>query len=76
MFLPTLMIPSLYCICMCSQRLAEIAFCVIIADDRIKGYGARLMNHLKQHVRDMDGVTHLLTCADYSVVDSFTKQVC
>lgn len=54
----------------------EIAFCAIMADEQIKGCGARLMNHLKQHARNMDGVTHLLTCADNNAVDYFIKQVC
>ncbi|KAL6338630.1 hypothetical protein AAG906_021345 [Vitis piasezkii] len=57
-----------------SQRFVEIAFCAIMADEQIKGCGARLMNHLKQHARNMDGVTHLLTCADNNAVDYFIKQ--
>ncbi|KAH0912083.1 hypothetical protein HID58_035404, partial [Brassica napus] len=36
---------------------------VITADEQVKGYGTRLMNHLKQHARDVDGLTHFLTHA-------------
>lgn len=33
------------------------------------------MNHLKQHARDMDGLTHFLTYADINAVGYFIKQV-
>lgn len=33
------------------------------------------MNHLKQHARDMDGLTHFLTYADNNAVGYFIKQV-
>ena len=33
------------------------------------------MNHLKQHARDIDGLTHFLTYADNNVVGYFNKQV-
>ncbi|WZZ17496.1 hypothetical protein YC2023_110585 [Brassica napus] len=32
-------------------------------NEQVKGYGTRLMNHLKQHARDVDGLTHFLTHA-------------
>ncbi|KAH9621051.1 hypothetical protein KSS87_022346 [Heliosperma pusillum] len=35
-----------------SQKFGEIAFCAITADEQVKGYGTRLMNHLKEHARD------------------------
>lgn len=59
----------------CSQRFGEIAFCAITADEQVKGYGTRLMNHLKQHARDVDGLTHFLTYADNNAVGYFIKQV-
>ena len=59
----------------CSQRFGEIAFCAITADEQVKGYGTRLMNHLKQHARDEDGLTHFLTYADNNAVGYFIKQV-
>lgn len=59
----------------CSQRFGEIAFCAITADEQVKGYGTRLMNHLKQHARDEDGLTHFLTYADNNAVGYFVKQV-
>lgn len=42
---------------------------------QVKGYGTRLMNHLKQYARDVDGLTHFLTYADNNAVGYFTKQV-
>lgn len=60
---------------MCSQKFGEIAFCAITADEQVKGYGTRLMNHLKQHARDVDGLTHFLTYADNNAVGYFVKQV-
>lgn len=58
-----------------SQRFGEIAFCAITADEQVKGYGTRLMNHLKQYARDVDGLTHFLTYADNNAVGYFIKQV-
>ncbi|CAI9107726.1 OLC1v1007160C1 [Oldenlandia corymbosa var. corymbosa] len=57
-----------------SQKFGEIAFCAIAADEQVKGYGTRLMNHLKQHARDVDGLTHFLTYADNNAVGYFVKQ--
>ncbi|KAL8513701.1 hypothetical protein ACS0TY_012986 [Phlomoides rotata] len=57
-----------------SQRFGEIAFCAITADEQVKGYGTRLMNHLKHHARDVDGLTHFLTYADNNAVGYFVKQ--
>ncbi|RID65240.1 hypothetical protein BRARA_D00450 [Brassica rapa] len=56
------------------QRFGEIAFCAISADEQVKGYGTRLMNHLKEHARDVDGLTHFLTYADNNAVGYFLKQ--
>ncbi|XP_073064817.1 histone acetyltransferase GCN5-like isoform X1 [Primulina eburnea] len=57
-----------------SQRFGEIAFCAITADEQVKGYGTRLMNHLKQHARDGDNLSHFLTYADNNAVGYFVKQ--
>ncbi|CAH9134016.1 unnamed protein product [Cuscuta epithymum] len=57
-----------------SQKFGEIAFCAITADEQVKGYGTRLMNHLKQFARDDDGLTHFLTYADNNAVGYFVKQ--
>ncbi|GAB2292311.1 DeSI-like protein hag1 [Dionaea muscipula] len=57
-----------------SQNFGEIAFCAITADEQVKGYGTRLMNHLKQYARDSDGLTHFLTYADNNAVGYFIKQ--
>ncbi|KAJ0878082.1 putative histone acetyltransferase chromatin remodeler Bromodomain family [Helianthus annuus] len=57
-----------------SQKFGEIAFCAITSDEQVKGYGTRLMNHLKQRARDDDGLTHFLTYADNNAVGYFNKQ--
>ncbi|THG08891.1 hypothetical protein TEA_021723 [Camellia sinensis var. sinensis] len=57
-----------------SQMFGEIAFCAITADEQVKGYGTRLMNHLKQHARDVDRLTHFLTYADNNAVGYFIKR--
>ncbi|KAE9621923.1 putative histone acetyltransferase chromatin remodeler Bromodomain family [Lupinus albus] len=57
-----------------TQKFGEIAFCAITADEQVKGYGTRLMNHLKQYARDLDGLTHFLTYADNNAVGYFIKQ--
>ncbi|CAL1369783.1 unnamed protein product [Linum trigynum] len=57
-----------------SQKFGEIAFLAISSDEQVKGYGTRLMNHLKQHARDADGLTHFLTYADNNAVGYFIKQ--
>ncbi|TYZ60138.1 hypothetical protein PybrP1_005885 [[Pythium] brassicae (nom. inval.)] len=55
------------------NHFAEIAFCAINAADQVKGYGTRLMNHLKEHVKH-DGITHFLTYADNYAIGYFKKQ--
>lgn len=57
-----------------SQRFAEIAFCAITSSEQVKGYGTRLMNHLKEAVK-LDGLTHFLTYADNYAIGYFRKQV-
>nr|GEZ15017.1 histone acetyltransferase GCN5 isoform X2 [Tanacetum cinerariifolium] len=57
-----------------SQKFREIAFYAITSDEQVKGYGTRLMNHLKQHARDVDRLTHFLTYADNNAVGYFNKQ--
>lgn len=55
------------------QKFAEIAFCAITASEQVKGYGTRLMNHLKEHVKTK-GITHYLTYADNYAIGYFKKQ--
>ena len=42
------------------QRFAEIAFCAIDANEQVRGYGTRLMNHVKEYAKQC-GLTHFLT---------------
>lgn len=54
--------------------LGEIAFCAVSANEQVKGYGTRLMNHTKAAAATRDGVTHFLTYADNNAVGYFAKQ--
>jgi len=56
------------------QNVGEIAFCAVSANEQVKGYGTRLMNHLKEYVCDKESMTHLITFADNNAVGYFQKQ--
>ena len=57
-----------------TQGFIEIAFCAITADEQVKGYGTRLMNHLKRHMQ-IDKLYYFLTYADNFAIGYFKKQV-
>ncbi|QGI87755.1 hypothetical protein CEK25_002711 [Fusarium fujikuroi] len=42
-------------------NVAEVAFCAVSSKEQIKGYGAALMDHLKDYVKATSLMTHLLT---------------
>jgi hypothetical protein len=56
-----------------TQRFAEIAFCAVTSSEQVKGYGTRLMNHLKEAVK-LDKISHFLTYADNYAIGYFKKQ--
>jgi len=56
-----------------SQRFAEIVFCAIKSHEQVKGYGTRLMNHLKEHVKN-ENIDYFLTYADNHAIGYFKKQ--
>jgi len=57
------------------QRFAEIVFLAVTNQEQVKGYGSRLMNHLKQHVKTLTPpITHFLTYADNYATGYFRKQ--
>lgn len=56
-----------------AQRFAEIVFCAITSSEQVRGYGTRLMNHLKEAVK-LDGIINFLTYADNYAIGYFTKQ--
>jgi histone acetyltransferase len=70
-----------------TQGFAEIVFLAITNTEQVKGYGTRLMNHLKEQVKMMKDntpgadlkthrpVDHFLTYADNYAVGYFRKQV-
>jgi histone acetyltransferase len=55
------------------QRFGEIAFCAVSATHQVKGFGTRLMNHLKEYVKRVN-LTHFLTYADNFAIGYFKKQ--
>ena len=55
------------------QRFGEIAFCAVSSTHQVKGYGTRLMNHLKEYVKRIN-LTHFLTYADNFATGYFKKQ--
>lgn len=46
----------------CVQKFAEVAFLAVTSAEQVKGYGTRLMNHLKEHVKK-SGIEYFLTYA-------------
>lgn len=44
------------------QRFAEIAFLAVTSTEQVKGYGTRLMSHLKEFVKK-SGIEYFLTYA-------------
>ncbi|KAF2435904.1 histone acetyltransferase GCN5 [Tothia fuscella] len=56
------------------RQFAEIVFCAISSDQQVKGYGAHMMNHLKDYVRAQSDVMHFLTYADNYAIGYFKKQ--
>ncbi|ETV74781.1 hypothetical protein, variant 1 [Aphanomyces astaci] len=56
-----------------ANHFGEIAFCAITASEQVKGYGTRLMNHLKEFVKTQH-LTHFLTYADNYAIGYFKKQ--
>ncbi|KAI9224192.1 histone acetyltransferase-like protein [Blastocladiella britannica] len=56
------------------RKFAEIVFCAVSNDVQVKGYGAHIMNHLKDHVREIGDIRHFLTYADNYAVGYFKKQ--
>lgn len=56
------------------RQFAEIVFCAISSDQQVKGYGAHLMNHLKDYVKASSDVMHFLTYADNYAIGYFKKQ--
>lgn len=56
-----------------TQGFAEIVFCAVTSSEQVKGYGTRIMNHLKEHVKK-DGLEYFLTYADNYAIGYFRKQ--
>ncbi|KAI9206220.1 uncharacterized protein BJ171DRAFT_43394 [Polychytrium aggregatum] len=57
-----------------SRRFAEIVFCAISSTEQVKGYGSRLMSHVKDAVRKSYDIEHFLTYADNYAIGYFKKQ--
>lgn len=52
---------------------AEIAFLAVSSKEQVRGYGSRLMDHLKEALK-LRGITDLVTYADNAAVGYFSKQ--
>lgn len=57
-----------------SREFAEIVFCAISSTEQVRGYGAHLMNHLKDYVRATSPIKYFLTYADNYAIGYFKKQ--
>eukprot|EP00923_Selenidium_pygospionis_P019794 GHVN01034474.1.p1 GENE.GHVN01034474.1~~GHVN01034474.1.p1 ORF type:complete len:492 (+),score=22.21 GHVN01034474.1:48-1523(+) len=55
------------------QKFAEIAFLAVTSTEQVKGYGTRLMNNLKEHVKKA-GIEYFMTYADNFATGYFRKQ--
>lgn len=56
------------------REFAEIVFCAISSTEQVKGYGSHLMNHVKDHVKNVSPIKHFLTYADNYAIGYFKKQ--
>lgn len=56
------------------RKFAEIVFCAISSTEQVRGYGAHLMNHLKDYVRATSPIMYFLTYADNYAIGYFKKQ--
>lgn len=57
-----------------NRGFAEIVFCAISSTEQVRGYGAHLMNHLKDYVRATSPIMYFLTYADNYAIGYFKKQ--
>lgn len=53
----------------------EIVFCAVSSVDQVRGYGAFMMNYLKEYVKSTSDIRYFLTYADNYAVGYFKKQV-
>ncbi|GMF06513.1 unnamed protein product [Ambrosiozyma monospora] len=57
-----------------NHEFAEIVFCAISSTEQVRGYGAHLMNHLKDYVKATTKIKYFLTYADNYAIGYFKKQ--
>nr|XP_027195495.1 uncharacterized protein LOC113790079 [Dermatophagoides pteronyssinus] len=55
-----------------SKGFSEIVFCAVSSDEQVKGYGTRMMNHLKDYHLSQ-GIYYFLTYADSYAIGYFKK---
>ncbi|KAI8620859.1 histone acetyltransferase GCN5 [Chytriomyces sp. MP71] len=56
------------------KKMSEIVFCAVSSTEQVRGYGARLMSHVKDYVIAELGVEYFLTYADNFAIGYFKKQ--
>ncbi|TPX62892.1 hypothetical protein PhCBS80983_g00073 [Powellomyces hirtus] len=57
-----------------ARKFAEIVFLAVLSMSQTAGYGARLIAHFKDYVREAFDTQHLLTYADNLAIGFFKKQ--
>ena len=57
-----------------ARSFAQIVFCVLSSDQRVEGYGVRLISSLKDYVRANSPIMHFLIYADNFAIGFFKKQ--
>jgi N-acetylglutamate synthase-like GNAT family acetyltransferase len=57
-----------------ARGFAEITFCVISSDQRIKGFCVHLIAHLKDYIQATSPIMHLLTYVDNYAIDYFKRR--
>lgn len=57
-----------------NHEFAEIVFCAISSTEQVRGYGAHLMNHLKDYIKATTKIKYFLTYADNYAIGYFKKQ--
>ncbi|KAF4494299.1 histone acetyltransferase [Fusarium agapanthi] len=55
-------------------NVAEVAFCAVKSEEQIKGYGAALIDHLKDYIKATSSITYLLAYADNYHIGFSVKQ--
>jgi len=56
-----------------AEKFAEVVFCAVSGTEQVKGFGTKMMNHLKEYVKTQ-GIQYFLTYADNFAIGYFKRQ--